>query len=126
MSVVAAPADLYPTGIPFEQIRASNYLEQQLRERAQASEQLAQLKTNERLSISKFIRSPLGISVIVFLFVLLIIYIANPPFAQADRDSPLEEGSPSLLRAAITALIFAVLVYVAPIVYRKLTAMQAQ
>lgn len=122
---IAAPADLYPAGIPFEQIQNGRFLEQELRQRAQSAEKLAQLRANEKLSVMKFIKSPIGTALIVFFFVLLIIYIANPPFTQANRDSPLEEGSPSLLRAVVTAAIFALLAYFGPMVYRKLTSMSS-
>lgn len=124
-SVPETANDLYPPGIPFEQIRASKYLEQELRQRAQSSEQLAQIKANEKINIVKFVKSPLGIAIIVFFFVLLIIYIANPPFTQTSKDSPLEEGSPSLLKAVITAAIFGLFAFFGPMVYRKLTAMSS-
>ena len=121
----AAP-DIYQPGIPFEEIGSSKFLQEQLRKRDQAAKQLTQLQANEKLSIKKFVKSPLGIAIIVFFFVLLIIYIANPPFTQKNKDSPLEEGSPSLLKSLVTALIFAIIVYVAPMIYKKLTQMENQ
>jgi len=118
--------DLYPIGTPFEAIKSTQQLQNELIAKQQDSARLSQLQANERLTFQKFVKSPIGVAIIVFFFVLLIIYLANPPFTQKDKDSPLEEGSPSFFKATVTALLFAMIAFVAPLIYRRLMDMQAK
>lgn len=121
-----AANDLYPIGTPFDAIKSAQQFQNELLAKQQDSARLSQLKANEQLTWQKFLKSPIGIAVIVFFIVLLIVYIANPPFTQSPKDSPLEEGSPSFVRAIVTSLIFATLAFITPIIYRKLVHMQSQ
>lgn len=118
--------DLYPIGTPFDAIKSAQQFQNELIAKQQDSARLLQLQANEKLTWQKFIKSPIGIAILVFFFVLVIIYIANPPFTQSPKDSPLEEGSPSFVRAIVTSLLFAVMAFILPLIYRKLVHLEQQ
>jgi len=72
--------------------------------------------------LTDVVKSQFGIAVICFVFVLLLLYLLNPPFTQRSAMDSLVIDRQSTWKMLLTAFTISGLVYAGPPVFRWLTS----